>query len=161
MSCEFFEQWLSLCYSSIQLGLMKEISNRCCMHSLFHLSHGTLKLFQSCQRPLSSLTSTHGHSVVEDGLLWAETAVSRLFMDPVSDCQIQIIEKRWNISPIIFIIDWCSCLKRLTTRLWSCLDFFYLFVSTGRSEPELSTPRISRDSFSCSKTSIIIFGQIG
>lgn len=70
MSCEFFEQWLSLCFSGIQLGLVKEIRKSCFMHSLFHLSCGTLKLLQSCQQSMSFLTSAFlAWTVVEDGLL--------------------------------------------------------------------------------------------
>lgn len=77
----------------------------------------------------------HGHSVVEDGRLSAETAASRLFMDLVSDWQLQfsrtqITEKRWNISSVFLLqtgVAVWNCLQHVCGPVW----IFSFNISTG------------------------------
>lgn len=112
------------------------------------------------EQPCRLVLFLHRHSVV-----MAQRAVSRLFMYPVWDWQLQFFRrqmkgKRRIISSIffflIFIIDCSSCLKLLTTCLRSCVDVFFslFFICLSPQEGlnlNSAPPRI-RDSVSCSTT---------
>lgn len=72
MSCEFFQQWLSICYSDTQLGLLNEISSS----NLYVQSPilpcnpvATSELTSACCWPPTLGLFLHGHWVVDNGLL--------------------------------------------------------------------------------------------
>ena len=146
-SCEFFEQWRSLCSSGSQLRLMKEISSSCsCMHRFFYLSYETLKLLQIC------LLSSPTRALLAWTLsCWGWSALGRDsceqsvhgFSIRLAAAVLQDTNYREKMEHFfcIFITDWCSGVELLTTRLWSCVDIFFSHLH-WRSEPELTTPRI-------------------
>lgn len=107
---------LSLCYSNIQLAPWTLIKTSCCVHSLLHLSCGTLKLLQ---------LFSHGQSVVEDGLLYTCAAVSAA--RALLDWHLQFSEA--NDREKIKHIDWFNC--QLTTHLWFCGGVFSFFMCSS------------------------------
>lgn len=130
---------------------MKEISTSCCccccIHRFFYLSYETLKLLQIClfSSPTSALLawtlSCWGWSAFDRDS--CEQTVHG-FSIRLAAAVLQDTNYREKMEHFfcIFITDWCSCVELLTTRLWSCVDIFFSHLH-WRSEPELSTPRIS------------------